>query len=332
MEINSEQGNKLNFFFIIGRPRSGTTLLRTLFDAHPNVNIPLECAYINNLYLRYGSIKRFSKKNILEFYNDLKKQKTFTWSKFDEKKMLSDMMTMENKADFNDICALVASNYISPFKKDNIEILGDKNPVYSFYTKRLIKVFPDAKFIYITRDYRDNMLSILKRNISMKSVLQIVWQWKYAAKLNSKIIQQYPEKFYSVRYEDFVAEPQKHFSEMCGFLGINFHEGVFDFYKDTEAKNQLYTEKFIENWQKNLFEPISTKNIGRWKNELSEEQIKKADAVVGSVADKIGYERRFKNSSFLFKLSLLPGIGTSHVYNALRIIKDKFIFKTENSE
>jgi hypothetical protein len=115
-------------------------------------------------------------------------------------------------------------------------------------------------------------------------------------------------------------------------LGINFHEGVFDFYKDTEAKNQLYTEKFIENWQKNLFEPISTKNIGRWKNELSEEQIKKADAVVGSVADKIGYERRFKNSSFLFKLYLLPGIGTSHVYNALRIIKDKFIFKTENSE
>ncbi len=32
----------LPFFFIIGRPRSGTTLLRTLFDVHPNVIIPLE--------------------------------------------------------------------------------------------------------------------------------------------------------------------------------------------------------------------------------------------------------------------------------------------------
>lgn len=42
------------FIFIVGRPRSGTTLLRTLYDAHPNVNIPPECQFVVNLYGKYG--------------------------------------------------------------------------------------------------------------------------------------------------------------------------------------------------------------------------------------------------------------------------------------
>lgn len=322
----------LNFFFIIGRPRSGTTLLRTLFDAHPNVNIPLECAYINNLYLRYGKIESFSKKNIYDFINDLKKQKSFGWSKFDDKKMEEEMLALEGKANFIDMCKVVCMNYLSEFDKNELEILGDKNPIYSFYTKKLIKIFPDAKFIYITRDYRDNMLSILKRNISMNSVLQIVWQWKRAAKINIKLIEEYPEKFYSVKYEDFVAEPQKHFQAMTDFLGIKYHEEVLDFYNNTDAKNRLYTEKFLDNWQKNLFEPITTKNIGLWKAELTENQIKKADAVAGRIADKVGYERKYKKYSVLFRIGLLPGIFKSKCYDILRVLKDKFIFKTENFE
>ncbi|NQU34666.1 MAG: sulfotransferase [Bacteroidetes bacterium] len=51
-----EQLNKIPFFFVVGRPRSGTTLLRTLFDAHPNVSFPPECQFIINLYPKYGKI------------------------------------------------------------------------------------------------------------------------------------------------------------------------------------------------------------------------------------------------------------------------------------
>ena len=46
--------NNIPFLFIVGRPRSGTTLLRTLFDAHSNVVIPPECQFVVNLYGKYG--------------------------------------------------------------------------------------------------------------------------------------------------------------------------------------------------------------------------------------------------------------------------------------
>ena len=43
----------LPFFFILGRPRSGTTLLRTILDAHPNIVIPPENSYLIHLYFKY---------------------------------------------------------------------------------------------------------------------------------------------------------------------------------------------------------------------------------------------------------------------------------------
>jgi hypothetical protein len=45
-----EQNSQIPVFFIIGRPRTGTTLLQSLLDAHPNVVIPWECQFVLNLY------------------------------------------------------------------------------------------------------------------------------------------------------------------------------------------------------------------------------------------------------------------------------------------
>ena len=76
-----EQLNRIPFFFVVGRPRSGTTLLRTLFDAHPNVSFPPECQFIVNLYPKYGKIIDWEEKQILSFYHDLIEQWLFdTWN------------------------------------------------------------------------------------------------------------------------------------------------------------------------------------------------------------------------------------------------------------
>ena len=57
--------SQIPFFFIIGRPRTGTTLLRSLFDAHPNVQIPWECQFVLNLYPKYGTLELWNSGTIL---------------------------------------------------------------------------------------------------------------------------------------------------------------------------------------------------------------------------------------------------------------------------
>ncbi|HAL65426.1 MAG TPA: hypothetical protein DCP10_07675 [Bacteroidales bacterium] len=49
---------KSQLFFILGRPRSGTTLLRTLLDAHPQVKVPPEYPVVLQLYKKYGRIRQ----------------------------------------------------------------------------------------------------------------------------------------------------------------------------------------------------------------------------------------------------------------------------------
>ena len=55
------------FFFILGRPRSGTTLLKALFDAHPNVKIPPELPIFLPLYQKFRHVKKWDRQNILSF-------------------------------------------------------------------------------------------------------------------------------------------------------------------------------------------------------------------------------------------------------------------------
>jgi len=61
---------KPQLFFILGRPRSGTTLLRTLLDAHPQVKVPPEYPVVLQLYKKYGRIRQWDETTLEEFKKD----------------------------------------------------------------------------------------------------------------------------------------------------------------------------------------------------------------------------------------------------------------------
>jgi len=58
-------------FFIVGRGRSGTTLLRLLLDTHPKISVAPEAQFIMNLYGKYAGVTEWDDDRILAFYNDL---------------------------------------------------------------------------------------------------------------------------------------------------------------------------------------------------------------------------------------------------------------------
>ncbi len=116
----------LPVFFILGRPRSGTTLLRTLFDAHPNVATPIECAFIMNMSQKYEKIKNWTSEDLLEFHSDVQKHIKFdTWN-IDIEKMKNDLLLCEGENTFQTVCKVVYYDYISLFPKEEIKWIGDK--------------------------------------------------------------------------------------------------------------------------------------------------------------------------------------------------------------
>ena len=296
----------LPLFFIIGRPRSGTTLLKTLFDAHPNVNIPIECPVFMALHNRYGETKYWSKNTLSLFYNDLLKLKRFDFWRIDLEKLKSDILACEGENSYETICKVVHYNNNSIFDKQEIKIIGDKNPKYSSYTKNLIAVFPNAKFIHIIRDYRAHFLSMRNAGFPKAIVSLSSYLWKDSAKNMDRLKNKYPNKIYSLRYEDLVNEPEFYIKQMAAFLEIEHVPEVIEYYKKRDEFEKIFTKEYLKKYFESLLSPINTSRIDIWRDKLTEREIRIADAMVGSVAEKQGYNRVYKRTGLKSYFYVLP--------------------------
>ncbi len=322
-----EKIDQTPIFFIVGRPRSGTTLLRTLFDAHPDVCIPVECKFIIDLYPKYGNIKHWSKAILKDFFLDLVEQWRFDIWKMDNEKLLTDILECEGENTYAHICKVVYRNYPSFFNKNEIKIFGDKNPGYTIYTERLKKIFPDAKFIHITRDYRDNYISITNVDFEMPIISMTVAKWVNFVKKFRRAALKNPGDYTTIKFEDLVHDPVNQFRRLCKFVGIDYSEEVFDFYKKREEVLNQYSEAFIMKYQSSLLEKINPKKAGIWKSQLPDRKVRIADAVAGKTADIAGYERKYKSAGPGIYLLALPGLTLALIFRMGMVVVDLMPYK-----
>jgi hypothetical protein len=303
-----DKRSNIPFFFIIGRPRTGTTLLRSLFDAHPNVQIPWECQFVLNLYPKYGKLKHWNTETLEHFYSDLLKQWQFSAWNIDHEKLQSDLQACAGETSYAMICRVVYLNNISFYPKEDIRLIGDKNHGYTIYTERLLKLFPDAKFVYILRDYRDTYQSVKNVDFELPVVSLVVYKWKYFYKKALKAAEKHPDSFYFIRYEDLVTDPVLHLKKICEFLGVPYVPEVFDFYKMKDKAEEKYPADILRKHHKSLFNPVNNSRIGLWEKSMSGRQVHIADHVAGKYADLAGYARKYGNFNLRTAILALPGI------------------------
>jgi hypothetical protein len=317
----------LPMFFILGRPRSGTTLLRTLFDAHPNVATPIECAFIMNMSNKYGKITHWTSDDLLSFYEDVQKHIKFdTWN-IDLERLKRDLLSCEGECTFQTICKVVYLDYVSLFPKEEIKWIGDKNPVYATYTPLMLKLFPEAKFIHLLRDPRDNIISLKNVDFEGPFTALLAYRWQHSARKLHYIKKKHKSQFYTIRYEDLVKEPQKYYREMCDFLSLPYYDHVFEFYKkQEEAIKQFKTDKIMK-YHKSLLNPINTGKVDLWKTQLPDRDIRIAEFVCGRWTKRYGYERRYKFPGFAAMFASIPWLVYGSSLYLLRDIIDLLPFK-----
>jgi hypothetical protein len=322
-----EKPGPIPFFFIIGRPRTGTTLLQSLFDAHPDVVMPWECQFVLNLYPKYGKLKQWDHGTLEQFHADLLQQWQFSAWNIDHEKLKSDILACEGENTYRAVCQVVYMNFISFFPKQNIKLIGDKNHGYTIYTQRIKKIFPDAKFIYILRDYRDNYESVSRVDFELHIVSLVVYKWKYFYRKALDASRKDPSSFYFFRYEDLVKDPVPELQKLCEFLGIPYVPGVFEFYKMKDKAEEKYPVEVLQKHHQSLFNPINTSRIGRWEKSMSPRQVRIADLVAGKYAGLAGYERKFKGWSPWIAFQTAPGVCWARFIYFMTKIIDKFPYR-----
>ena len=138
--------------FIIGCVRSGTTLLRAMMNAHPNIAIPYEAGRFSTS-VREASpwtkvwTRREVQQPIEEFFSN---QWTKFW-KLDTDKVICQLGDGKEFR-FEEILSAIYRTYAIAQGKER---WGDKTPFNVCDLSELKRVFPQAKFVHIVRDGRD---------------------------------------------------------------------------------------------------------------------------------------------------------------------------------
>jgi hypothetical protein len=281
--------------FIVGLGRSGTTLLQELMNAHPNIVAPPEYSFIIYLYQKFGSKKNWAKKDVLDFIEALYFRPLFSLWLIKKEDLTKKLLAIVDYLDYALVCKMIFSQMTQG--KENVLLFCDKNPENSLLIKTLLKIFPEARFIHMLRDPRDNINSQIK-TFKKKNAYFTARRWYGYNMAIENVKLQMPDKFFTVYYEKLAVETEAALMPLCDFLKIPFNKAMIEnhFPERLEAMkdNKLFNR--VKRMHQSLANPVNSSNIGKWEKEMSPENIAITEIITGTLAhNKYGYSTRAKN-------------------------------------
>ncbi len=276
----------MSLFFLMCSERSGSNFISKLINGHNNVCGPSTKHVINpvarNLF-RYGDISK--KKNWESLLNDIYRLISVEFSVW--KKCFS-YEELRNLAVPGDIKSLIQNIFLEESRENGKQhVFIKENHVYEFLPF-LLTYFPEAKFVYQTRDPRDMALSWKKNSDHPGGVVNAARQWQrdQQQSLKNYHLLEKEGKAHFVKYENLTANNEVEIKNIFEFLGVPFDKGVFEFHKDEVTQKNAKTQKA---WS-NLSQGVISDNSQKYRSELSESEVKVVEKICWHEMTFLGYE------------------------------------------
>lgn len=271
---------------IAGCGRSGTTYLKTLIDAHPDVFIPTESLFI----VDYLLFSQYIPKQLLSFLF------------FREPQLRSWYRGPSFRID--DIVGALYRTHLYAARENGKNRWGQKTPRFVRHMHLFDQTFSGLKWILIHRDPRAVVTSMLKSKQHTYSVFFACKRW---IRDNSPIIRilnsdHFPDKVLIMSYEETICDLSAAMNKVYHFLGIDpiAMSEIFRRYKITP----LNGSKFPINTIRDGIRPQKA-NINAWRDFLSIEKIKYIEAVCSYEMQALGYTPLFHLNKKLGKITML---------------------------
>lgn len=267
--------------FIVGLPRSGTKLLRTVINNHSQVAVARhETEFLPNWIGKFETVSSLESKQEFDlffewcqqfpyFQDRIRKGEAFTadqWYERCDSFDLAGVFTGLIKCDLQ----------VDPAEESKVKIWGDKSPGYTRQVSNIMKAIPGARFIHILRDPRDNALSV--NQAWGKNMIRACSDWKNGVRYVDKVSSEHPNSILTVRYEDLLTHPEETVTRVCEFLGVDFSPEmlVMDRAVESIGETKGQTE-------------IIAANQSKYLKKMKPGTIRKIESICGELAEKHGY-------------------------------------------
>jgi hypothetical protein len=272
--------------FVIGSPRSGSTLLTRMLGAHSAVHSPAEPHLLTPLAH-------------LGLYESIEKA---PYDPIITERAIRELVAAlpRGEADYLDALRAYSDTlYDRLLEPSGRQILLDKTPAYALVLDFVARLYPKARYLVLTR----SPLAV------WSSVVQSFFDGDHeAAHRHNPLLERYvpaiarflreqPVPLHHVRYEDLVREPEAVMEAICAFAGLGFEAGMVDYGESSEGRRES---------ARGLGDPITvaretrptTRSLERWAGDMAgdPDKLAQAERILASLLDEDletwGYSRR----------------------------------------
>ena len=281
MVVNSDESP----IFIVGMPRSGTTLLTAILSAHPRIAISPESHFLTYWMPTYRHLDLENPNDFQQFWKILSQSKRFSYFDIDADKTLANILA-KGSPNYGTLFSGWLETYAERHHKPR---WGEKTPLHYQHLEQLLTWFPKAQVIWMLRDPRAVTASLLKMAWASNYVHIHAEQWHQSTQLYEQNWHNDP-RVNLVRYEDLVQQPEQTLKGVFKFLGEDYPAGLL-------AQRSTRTMPIVnrEGWAffhlNQAMQPVETTAIDRWKQQLWPAHV----AIVNSLTNRLQKQYRYTN-------------------------------------
>jgi LPS sulfotransferase NodH len=269
--------------FIGAAPRSGTTLLRLMLNAAPELGIPRETKVLVTAWderrsfgdLRVEANRRRLADRLVESLPSATSRRLGRPPAELHERIMAAPPTLGS------IVGTCLASYADRYNKPR---WGDKRPVYSRYLDSVFSMFPDAQFIHVVRDPRAAVASMAQMWYSgrvgpglelWERSMRAVEPWR--ARLA-------PDQFYEFRYEDLIEDPKGVLKRLATFLTVDVDsvEAMLRYHAHGDETSPVHPD---------VKKPPQKSNVDKWRSALEMPETALIEQVTGEWLDRYDYDR-----------------------------------------
>jgi hypothetical protein len=270
--------------FVVGCPRSGTTLLQVMLHAHPRIAIPPETRFLMQVYdarRDFGDLREEANRRALATWVVGRKKTRFADLGLDGGRITEQIVA--GPPTLGSALGIILRAYAERFDKPR---WGDKRPGYFQRIPALLRMFPDAQIVQVIRDGRDCVASLKEMDWYKQDVYHALSTWLEALEAGDRAARSLgPGSYHRIYYESLITDPRAELSALCAFLGEDFDPAMLEPARiaDTAVPDR-------KTWHARTHDQVSTARSGTWRTRLSGEEIALCESIAGDRLREHGYQ------------------------------------------
>lgn len=275
------------YVFVVGCPRSGTTLLQRMLDNHPQLTVANDTHFITRAVkhtLRRDPDPQMNS-SLLEAVLNYRRTRRLG---------LEDIEIKRAASGSNTYAEFVSKLYDFRGSKQAKPFSGEKTPDYCRQIPALHALFPRSRFIHIVRDGRDTALSTMSWATAHKGPGKwALWQedpvgtcalwWRWQVGTGERDGGSLPAGLYRrLRYEDLVNDPENELREIARILALPYSGDMVNYHAGRVRNQSGLSAKSA--W----LPPVQ--GLRNWREDMSPEDVCVFENIAGELLAQFGYE------------------------------------------